>query len=121
LIEEAIEINLQSLQLKIVMQLVNYRYRNGNSYTVTTQPPSLSNDAKVLYSLLRDRHQLSTKNKWINDKNEVFLIYSRNEMSNMLRVTEKTALKAVNQLKELNLLSEVKQGLNKPNLIYLSH
>lgn len=42
-------------------------------------------------------------------------------MSNMLRVTEKTALKAVNQLKELNLLSEVKQGLNKPNLIYLSH
>jgi len=81
----------------------------------------LSSDARVLYSLLRDRHKLSAKNKWVNSDNEVYLIYTRTEMSYMLRVSNKTVLKAVNQLKEHNLLEETKQGINKPNLIYIAH
>jgi hypothetical protein len=81
---------------------------------------SLSNDARVLYSLLRDRHQLSIKNKWVNDKNEVFLIYSRSEMAEMLGISEGPVLNAIKQLKEFKLLEEERQGMNKPNLIFLS-
>jgi hypothetical protein len=82
---------------------------------------SLSNDAKVLYSLLRDRCQLSIKNKWMNEENEVFLIYTRTEMAEMLGISEGPVLKAINQLKKLNLFDEKRQGLNKPNLIFISH
>lgn len=81
----------------------------------------LSNDARVLYVLLRDRHQLSIKNNWINKNSEVYLIYTREEMASMLNVSNKTVLKAIVQLKKYELLDEDRQGLNKPNLIYLAH
>ncbi len=40
----------------------------------------LSNNARVLYCHLKDRHKLSMKNKWINKDNEVYLIYTREDM-----------------------------------------
>ncbi|MEG0895676.1 MAG: replication initiator protein A, partial [Oscillospiraceae bacterium] len=81
----------------------------------------LSNDAKVLYSLLRDRHELSIKNGWINEKNEVYLIYTRNDLCDMLGCSQPTLRKALEQLKDFNLMDEERQGLNRPNLIYLNY
>ena len=81
----------------------------------------LSNDARVLYSLLRDRHQLSIKNKWVNNVGEVYMIYTRMEMADKLGITDKTVLKAVNKLKDFSLLEETRQGINKPNILYLTH
>jgi len=80
----------------------------------------LSNDAKILYALLRDRHTLSIKNQWKNKDGEVYLIYSRNEMAEMLGLTNPPVLKAVKQLKEFKLMEEERQGINKPNLIYIN-
>lgn len=80
---------------------------------------SLSNDAKVLYMLLRDRHDLSLKNKWINDKNEVYIIFTRDEMGNMLGKSENTVRSALKQLSKYRLIEEERQGLQKPNLLYL--
>lgn len=79
----------------------------------------LSNDARVLYALLKDRHKLSVENKWINGKNEVYLIYSRVNMEEMLGVSDKTTKKAVDQLIKYKLMEEERQGQGKPNLIYL--
>ena len=36
----------------------------------------ISTDAKVLYGLLLDRVSLSIKNKWVDDQNRVFIIFS---------------------------------------------
>ena len=33
---------------------------------------NMSNDSKILYTLLRDRFRLSKKNSWINEKGEIF-------------------------------------------------
>ena len=79
----------------------------------------LSNDARVLYSLLRDRHELSVKNKWINENGEVYLIFSRESMCSILKRSDKTVTKAMNDLKQHKLIDEQRQGLGKPNLIYL--
>ena len=80
----------------------------------------LNSDAKCLYMLLRDRHELSIVNNWINEKNEVYLIYTRKELEKMLGISDKTVKKAIEQLKNCGLMDEEHQGLNKPNLIYLS-
>lgn len=79
----------------------------------------LSNDARVLYALLKDRHDLSIKNQWINDAGEVYLIYSRENMILDLGISQPTLRKAINQLKKYNLLEEERQGQGKANLIYL--
>jgi DNA-binding Lrp family transcriptional regulator len=80
----------------------------------------LCNDAKVLYSLLRDRHDLSLSNNWINDSGEVYLIYARDKMADMVGVSQPTLRKAIEQLKEFGLMEEERMGLNKPNRIYLT-
>ena len=79
----------------------------------------LSNDARVLYMLLKDRHELSVKNEWYNDKKEVYLIMKREEMESMLNLAPLTIRKVLKELKDLALVEEERQGLNKPNLIYL--
>jgi hypothetical protein len=79
----------------------------------------LSNDAKVLYTLLRDRHELSVKNNWIDDDNNIYLIYTRENIADILNCNIKTARKYLNELIKYGLIDDVRQGLNKPNLIYL--
>jgi hypothetical protein len=79
----------------------------------------LTNDAKMLYGILKDRHELSVKNKWINGNGEVYLIMTRETMCDLLGLSLKTVIKAVNDLKKYNLLEEERIGLGKPNLLYL--
>lgn len=80
---------------------------------------NLSNDARVLYSLLRDRHDLSIRNKWVNESGEVYLIFSRENMCDMLKLSKKTVIKAMNDLKKFNLIEEKRLGQGKANHIYL--
>lgn len=79
----------------------------------------LSSDAKILYSIMRDRHQLSLQNNWIDNDGYVFLIYSRKNMMEDLQLSDKTITKAIKDLKQHGLIDEVRQGQGKPNLIYV--
>lgn len=81
----------------------------------------LSSDAKILYTLLNDRHTLSIDNGWINENNQVYLIYTREAMADMLGCSLPTVRKAIKQLIEFKLIEEERQGLNKPNLIFLCY
>ena len=75
--------------------------------------------AKILYALLRDRHEASVKNDWHDDNGEVYLYFKREEMQQMLHLSNKPVINAMTSLKSYGLLEEVKQGLGKPNKIYL--
>lgn len=88
-------------------------------FLLTGEFKNLNNDARVLYSVLKDRHELSLKNEWTNEKGEVYIIFSRVEMCEMLGLTEKTVRKAMNALKEYNLVEEEHIGFGKLNKIYL--
>lgn len=80
---------------------------------------SLSNDAKVLYTLLRARHDWSVTNGKISEKGEIYLIMTRESMGELLHMTRKTTIKTVNELKKFNLLEEERIGQGKPNRIFL--
>lgn len=81
----------------------------------------LSNDAKMLYGHLFDRMELSRKNKWINYKEEIYVIFTRKEIEKTLSISNKTCTKIFKELKEVKLIEEIRQGLNKPNIIYIGH
>ncbi|MDR3598498.1 replication initiator protein A [Clostridium sp.] len=82
---------------------------------------SLSTDAKVLYSILLDRMHLSEKNEWVNDKGEIYLIYSRENVQELLCISAPTCTKAFKELNQVELIKEVRRGLGKPNHIYVAH
>jgi|GEM_PF-1398502 len=79
----------------------------------------ISNNARSLYTLLLDRHKISIKNSWHDENGEVYIYFKREEMEQQLGISERTVSKVMQELKDLSLVEEKKQGLNKPNKIYL--
>lgn len=79
----------------------------------------LNSDSILLYAFLLDRLSLSLKNHWYDKNGDVYLIYTRQEFGDALHLSDKTVTKAFNQLKDLKLIAEKRQGLGKANLIYL--
>ena len=80
---------------------------------------NLSIESKVLYAFLLDRLTLSQKNNWINDNNEIYLIYTREEAMKKLTISKPTIIKAFKQLVDIGLIVECTQGLHLPKLIYV--
>lgn len=79
----------------------------------------LNSDSKILYAFLLDRLSLSQKNHWIDDERNIYLIFTREEVQEKLNLSDKTATKAFKQLNDVGLVQEKRQGLGKPNLIYV--
>ena len=79
----------------------------------------LNSDSKILYTFLLDRLSLSQKNHWFDKEGRVYLIFTREEVQSKLCLSEKTVTKAFKQLNDVNLIAEKRQGLGKPNLIYV--
>ncbi|MBP7786211.1 replication initiator protein A [Patescibacteria group bacterium] len=103
-----------------VQDVTSNRFYQMPKFLFEGEFKNLSNDSRVLYSLLKDRHELSLTNNWVNESGEVYLIYTRKNMEEMLGLADKTIKKACDQLKELGLMEEERIGLNKPNRIYLT-
>lgn len=98
----------------------NNRFYQMPKFLFEGEFKNLSNDARILYSLLRDRHELSMSNGWINEKGEVYLIFTREDMSELLGCSQPTLRKAIKQLIGAGLMEEERQGANRPNRIYLT-
>lgn len=81
---------------------------------------ALNSDSKLLYGFLLDRLSLSIKNNWHDENNNVFLIFTRKEVQDMLNLSDKTVTKAFRQLASVNLIYEKKQGFSKAKLIYVA-
>ena len=81
----------------------------------------LSSDAKLLYGMLLDKMHLSRKNNWLNSQGDIYFIFSREKVRELLCISDKTCTKAFKELKEVELIEEVRQGLGKPNIIYINH
>lgn len=88
-------------------------------YTNPRYKTVINNDAKMLYALLLDRMELSRTNGWIEDDGTIFLIFKREDLADMLGICVTTVWRAIKQLKEVGLIEEKRQGLNRPNLIYI--
>ena len=80
----------------------------------------MSLDAKVAYTFLLNRFQLSRRNGWVNDFGEVFVIFPRKELARELRVCEQRVTAAFRTLKDLNLIWEKRCGRGDANQIYLA-
>lgn len=79
----------------------------------------MSADSKLLYAILKDRFDLSVKNNWIDEEGNIYFIFTVEEIGAIFGCGKDKVIKLKKELKKYDLLEEVRQGLNKPNLIYL--
>jgi len=111
------------------MQMELYKLKDRNRARFIKTPKDLflnkcyknilTSDAKLIYSLLIDRMQLSKKNEWVNENNEIYLIYTKENLAEMLGVSNRTVYKSFKLLEKVELVKQERQGLNKPNKIYI--
>ena len=82
----------------------------------------LSTDAKVLYGILLDRMSLSLKNQWLDAQNKVYIIFTVEEIMDALNCANQKATRLMVELeKQAGLIERKRQGLGKPNLIYVKN
>ncbi len=106
-----------------------YKITESNTHSYIMLPKDLfvppydvlSNDAKMLYALLLDRMYLSKQNGWVNVYGEIYLIFTRLDIQQLLNISDKTCTKAFRELQSIQLIDEIRQGLGKPNLIFICH
>lgn len=72
------------------------------------------------YCLLNDRLHLSIENKWIDDDGRTYIYYTIKNMADTLRLSERSTYRAFDELKNVGLIESIKQGISKPNKIYVN-
>ena len=85
---------------------------------------SVSTDAKVLYGLMLDRMSLSLKNGWMDDEGRVYIIYTIADIMEDMNCADQKAGKLLTELdntKGIGLIERKRQGLGKPNIIYVKN
>lgn len=98
-------------------------YRVPQIFFEETHFKALSNDAKMLYALLFHRISLSWKHGWIDEQGRVYIIFTIEEIQEKFNCSNKTAVKIMAELDEksggIGLIERRRQGLGKPNIIYV--
>ena len=85
---------------------------------------SLSCEAKVLYGLLLDRMSLSIKNRWFDEEDRVYIIFTVEEIAELMNCGTQKAVKLLKELdadKGIGLVEKKRLGLGKPNVIYVKN
>jgi hypothetical protein len=80
---------------------------------------SLSADAKLLYALIVDRFNLSIANKWKDENGTPYVYFSIDSVMESIGCAKAKAVKLMDTLEDWGLIRRAKQGLGKPNRIYV--
>lgn len=115
------------------LQFDYYRGMEAEQYTFYRIPKvlftaecfkSLSCEAKVLYGLLLDRMSLSIKNRWFDEEDRVYIIFTVEYVMELLNCSRQKAIKNLAELdseKGIGLIEKKRLGLGKPNVIYVKN
>ena len=77
-------------------------------------------EAKLLYSLLLDRVGISLRSGWKDKQNRVYIIYPIAEIMEEMNCGKNKAVQLLDELEQkAGLIERKRQGLGKPNLIYV--
>ena len=85
---------------------------------------NLSCEAKVLYGLMLDRMSLSLKNQWFDEEDRAYIIFTVEEIMELLGCGRQKAVKNIAELdseKGIGLIEKKRLGLGKPNVIYVKN
>lgn len=79
----------------------------------------MRNETKIAYAILRDRLDLSIKNKWVDSTGKIYFIYTDVKLREILNCSKNHVTTIKKELQLAGLLEQKRQGLNKPNISYL--
>lgn len=81
----------------------------------------ISNEAKLLYTLLYDRLSLSRKNRWYDHDYHLYIYFTIKEVTQKLNIGHDKAIRVFKELEKAHLIKRQRQGQGKPSIIYVKH
>ena len=79
-----------------------------------------SADSKLLYGIMQNRASLSMQNGWCDEEGRTYIICSVEEIMDLLGCGKNKAIQLLDELEtNMGLIIRKRQGLGKPNLIYV--
>ena len=97
-------------------------YRVPKVLFTKEQFKQLTAEAKILYGIMLDKLDLSVKNKWVDEKGRVYIIYTIEQIMEDMNCADQKATKLLDELeKKCGLIERKRQGLGKPNLIFVKN
>lgn len=95
-------------------------YQVPKSLFINPKYKSMSNTSKIMYAILKDRMELSRKNGWHDENDDIFLLFDQQDMADLLATSRVTINRNMKELKDAGLIEPIRQGLGKPNKIYIN-
>jgi hypothetical protein len=74
---------------------------------------------KLMYSILRDRLDISIKNSWKDERGYIYLIFSVEELAELLEIDRTAVMRYKKKLVEYKLIIDKRLGQGNPNRIYV--
>ncbi|TWT12054.1 conserved phage C-terminal domain-containing protein [Streptococcus sp. sy004] len=100
-------------------EVEKYQYIQIPKWLFQEPYKNLSSNAKLMYAMLFNRLSLSLDNAWHDTKGQIFMYFTNGEFCKELGCSENTVTKTKKELKDAGLLHEERQGLTKPNRLYI--
>ena len=85
---------------------------------------SISTNAKLLYGMLLDRMSLSAKSGWYDAQGRVYIIFSIEDVTEVLGFKTDTVIKLFNELdtvRGVGLIERIRQGQGRASVIYVKN
>lgn len=80
----------------------------------------LSSNAKIIYSFMLDRLNLSIDNDWCDSLNNYYIVCEVTEVEVLLSCSRGTAIKIMKELEKFELIKKDKSGTGNANIIYIA-
>lgn len=99
-------------------------YRIPKQLFMRSQFDALLVGAKLLYGMMIDRIELSQKNGWIDEGGRAYIYFTVDEVKEMFHCANDKAVRLIRELdsdKGIGLIECRRQGLGKPNIIYVKN
>lgn len=106
------------LDNKTVLAIINANFLIPKQLIIGKNKP-LSLYAVFTYSLLLDR-TMNFVNCEIDENGKRFIVFTRKELSSLLKININKVTKIMQELNDAKLISERRTGLGAPNKIYIN-
>lgn len=94
-------------------------YRIPKLFFTSEKYKDMKLESKTAYAILRDRFELSLKNGWIDENQNVYFVFTVAALQEILGCGKNKVIAIKKDLTKYGLLEEEKRGFNRANRLYI--